>query len=462
MEFADSGNLDAQVAVMRRCLLALAWVMPPLVFPRSLQVSRTLRALSQRGWKTSVIAVPPDVESLAAQDSRLEGFYRDSYEIEYVEPREEIKPSPLWLRVIRRLSPASYRGNDARDEIESSPLWLRVARRLSRMKNFRDPNWVRRSSAAIYRHLESESPDALISFAQPWINHLVALRVKRRYPQLPWIVHFSDPWVDSPYFTPPDEKARATAIKQEREIISAADAVIFTTRETTDLVMAKYPGSWAKKTHVLPHGYDADLLDLIEPRPKPEKFTIIHTGNLYEKREPLTLLRALATLRAERTSAMPQVEFVGHATPTMHDMVIQLNLGDIVSLTPNLPFLDSLAIAQSADLLLVIDAPAEQSVFLPSKTVDYLSLRRPILGLTPLVGASARVLGGLGFPTVDPTDEAGILAMLRESIARWQRGESATPMSTPEKLRAFDIREVVTGFEEVVMSAIYAEAHKKA
>lgn len=435
MELVDPGNLDAQVGIMSRQLLALAWMMPPLIFPRSLQVSRTLRAMSDRGWKTTVVAVPPDVEPFAAQDPRLEAFYRGSYETRYVEPREEV---------------------------ESSPLWLRIVRRILRTKNTRDPNWIRRASAALCQQIVAESPDALISFAQPWINHRVALRVKRRHPQLPWVVHFSDPWVDSPYFIPPDENARAAAIKQEREIISTADAVIFTTRETADLVMAKYPSSWGGKVHVIPHGYDADLLGLIEPRPKPDKFTIIHTGNLYEKREPYALLRALATLRAELSAAELRVEFVGHATQAMQDRVKQLDLDDIVSLAPNVPFLDSLAIAQSADLLLVIDAPAEHSVFLPSKIVDYLSLRRPILALTPKAGASARVLGGLGFPTVDPTDEAGILAKLRESLARWRRGESATPVPSSEMVRAFDIREVTAGFEEVVVSAISDEERKHA
>ena len=242
MEFVDSGDLDAQVDVMSRRLLALAWMMPPLIFPRSLQVSRTLRAMSERGWNTTVVAVPPEVEPFAAQDPRLEAFYRGSYETRYVEPREEV---------------------------ESSPLWLRIVRRILRTKNTRDPNWSRRASAALCKQIAAESPDAIISFAQPWINHRVALRVKRRHLQLPWVVHFSDPWVDSPYFTPSDENARTVAIKQERDIISAADAVIFTTRETADLVMAKYPSSLGGKVHVVPHGYDADLLGLIEPRPKP-------------------------------------------------------------------------------------------------------------------------------------------------------------------------------------------------
>jgi hypothetical protein len=119
-----------------------------------------------------------------------------------------------------------------------------------------------------------------------------------------------------------------------------------------------------------------------------------------------------------------------------------------------MPFLDSLEIAQSAHLLLVIDAPAEHSVFLPSKIVDYLALRRPILALTPPAGASARVLGGLGFPTVNPSDEEGILAMLREALRRWQNGQSATIVPPADGLRRYDIRDVVVDFEEALTYAM--------
>ena len=48
-----------------------------------------------------------------------------------------------------------------------------------------------------------------------------------------------------------------------------------------------------------------------------------------------------------------------------------------------LPFLESARIAASADVLLVIDAAAEDNLFLPSKLIDYLPLAKPILGLTP-------------------------------------------------------------------------------
>ncbi len=432
MEYIDSRNLDAQVDIMSRRLLVLAWMMPPLLFPRALQISRLLRAMTERDWKVTVVAVPPDVETWAEKDPYLEAFYLGSYEIHYVEPREEI---------------------------ESSPLWLRIVRGIMRIKETRDSNWIRRASSVLCEQITAKNPEALISFAQPWVNHQVALRVKARYPKLPWIAHFSDPWVDSIYFDSSDENIFAAAIKEERSIISQADAVIFTTQETANLVMEKYPKLWARKVHILQHCYDADLLRLIKPQPKLEKFSIIHTGNLYENREPFTFLRALAILRNEITEAQLQVTFIGYATKTLQDFVQQMGLSNVVLFTPTMPYLDSLAIAHSADLLLLVDRSAEQSVFLPSKIADYLFLQRPILGITPQLGASARILGSLGFPTVDPADEAAILIMLRELIKRWQRGERVTTLPPPEMLSAFDSREVANKFKIIINSVTLNRKH---
>jgi hypothetical protein len=39
---------------------------------------------------------------------------------------------------------------------------------------------------------------------------------------------------------------------------------------------------------------------------------------------------------------------------------------------------ESLKLMSEADALLVIDAPADQSVFLPSKLIDYIGAGRPI------------------------------------------------------------------------------------
>ena len=61
----------------------------------------------------------------------------------------------------------------------------------------------------------------------------------------------------------------------------------------------------------------------------------------------------------------------------------------------------------------VIDAPFEQSVFLPSKLVNYMGAQRPIFEITP-PGMSARLVSDLGGLVAHPNDLDEIAAKLAD------------------------------------------------
>jgi hypothetical protein len=68
-------------------------------------------------------------------------------------------------------------------------------------------------------------------------------------------------------------------------------------------------------------------------------------------------------------------------------------------------------------VLLVVDAPAQDGgLFLPSKLIEYLPMRRPILGLTPAAGPSDELIRELGYPTVPPDEVTAIAAALGELL----------------------------------------------
>ena len=129
-----------------------------------------------------------------------------------------------------------------------------LARLKKRLQHSGPPQpWTAAATSAVARWVHRRRRPIVISFAQPWTSHLAVLAAKRDYPGLKWAAHFSDPWVDSPYFTETEIKKRDAARQLEREIIGRADAVVFVTEETADLVMQKYPSDWRRKVRVIPH-----------------------------------------------------------------------------------------------------------------------------------------------------------------------------------------------------------------
>ncbi len=381
-------------------LLAVAWAMPPLVYPRAIQVARTIKGLARRGWEIDVVTAEIAVEPPKRRDEAFAALYERFYARHAVRLNDamavstRIQPRPWAERWWRRLSP----GYD-----------------LAALA------WRRRAQGRALALVAERRPAAVVTFAQPWASHLVGLGLKRRHPGLPWIAHFSDPWVDSPYYAGADPRALQRWARDERSVVAAADAVVFVTERTAETVMAKYPAAWQAKVRIIPHCCDAELLAAVRPRPRADGSAplLLHAGNLYsDLRSPAPLLRALAELRSACPDApAPQLEFIGEAMRGCEALVAELGLGAAVRFAGRRRYLDTLARAAAADVLVIIDTADTGALFLPSKVFDYLVLGRPILAITPAGSPTAEVLRPLGHFCAPPDDPAAVGRALRRALA---------------------------------------------
>jgi hypothetical protein len=394
---------------MSRRILAVSWTMPPLVFPRSLQIKRLLKGLSARGWKIDVLTVHP-ADVAGTSDPGFARLYEGYYNLHYVRTGEDVVVTPLAQRIKRRLDPPEDYGAD---------------------------NFMRRGLAEVLSLTEKNDYAALVTFAQPWVDHLLGLAVKKQRPQLPWLAHFSDPWADNPFETG-ETSRRAAALRDEAAVVTAADAVAFVSEETRDLVLRKYDAQIARKAFVLPHAFDADLKQALPPYPSAAgQMRIVYTGSIYPgKRTPDVVLRALARVN-ELPGARDQIalDFVGYAPEEYPRMLEGMGLFGQVRFLGHAGYMTALAAASAASALLLIDAAADVSVFLPSKIVDYLMFDKPILGITPLAGASAELLRQFGHRIAAPDDEDAVYGVLRDAFLEWQSGKREVPEPSVARTR---------------------------
>jgi hypothetical protein len=429
VEHARARTLDAELESVTNSLLVVSWAMPPLVYPRAIQVSRTLKDLSRRGWSIDVITLDAISNNSTRRDDAFASCYDGLYRLHSIDIRPAIAREHRWWnrKWLRPLLPADAEGR----------AWTKLA--------------AQRGRALI----KARMPRALVTFAQPWSDHLVGIMLKRRFPSLPWIAHFSDPWVDSPYLQKEDANLMERWRAQEREIIRRADAILFVNRRTEELVMSKYPASWGTKVSVVPHGFDADLLPpASKSRSEADRLKFVYTGAMFEGlRDPFALLEAIAILKQMIASeVMPTFEFVGSTDPRYPQRAQELGIDAITRFDLPTSYLKSLQIASEADVLIVIDTNVPGSVFFPSKLVDYLMFEKPILALTADGGGTTDILAPLGHICVDASRPSLIADAIAKLIS--DRREIAQTVERRRNLAdAYRISNTTKIFETAVVDA---------
>ncbi len=313
---------------------------------------------------------------------------------------------------------------------------------------FRFLNWATRR-AALAGGLDHY--DAIVTWSQWHSIHLVGLALKKAAPTLPWIAHFSDPWVDNPFI-----QLTGVAVllnrRMERSVFAGADRLLFTSQETVDLVMAKYPDSLVDKARVLPHAYDPALYPEICEGVAGRPLTLRYLGNFYGSRTPEPLFRALAEIHCRGAAMLNEVrvELIGNLSESVSSSPSLAPLPDgLVRFVPPVEYLRSLELMVESDVLLVIDAPTKKSVFLPSKLIDYVGARRPIFGITP-PGASANLIGELGGMVADPTDISAIAEGLRAVIADLRQGGRRVNWGDESVRTRYEASAVARRFEDMI------------
>jgi len=305
--------------------------------------------------------------------------------------------------------------------------------------------WWRRASARIIGSNGLGPRDILITFGQPMTDHLAGLRIKR-HTGVRWVAHFSDPWADNPYLAP---RLKARARAWEKAVLEEADLVIFTSTETVDLVMTKYPDVLRKKACTLPHAFDATLYEV--SRDRPPRITVRYVGNLFKGRGPEALFAMARRLNEWRPDLMRglAIELIGEIADEFKkpEMMAGLPSG-CVRFVPAVPYGLSLELMTGADLLINIDAPGDTSVFLPSKLVDYIGAGRPILTISP-PGAASRLVAEMGGWVASPGDAEHGSHVLGEAL-EYVAANRGMPWGNDDVRKRYDAVRVGPAFETMI------------
>lgn len=409
-------------------ILAVSLAYPPLAYPRSIQVARLLKHTD-----ASTVLFCADEPK-----SRID---------ETIEPEAEAR-----LKACIRVPVAKSRFSGLIDKLS-----FRFAPGVWNRRNLMPDGYGSWKNAVVNRvieHIDNTGfrPYVIVTFAQPFTDHLIGIELRSRL-NLPWLAHFSDPWVDNP-FMPFDKATRELNKKLEQSVAEKADLLVFTSVETVELFYAKYQGDLKKKARVLPQCYEPEsYTDSHDSQSGPIR--IRYLGNFYGDRTPKPLISGLLRLYESIPSCLENVvfELIGSGDDEMRSFAGSLP-GGLVNFRSSVSYRESLDLMTAADGLLIIDAPAEISVFLPSKLIDYVGTGRPILGITP-DGTAASLIRELGGAVCGPdnaVDVAEKLVRFIEDLRARRRIAASPSWGEPSVRDRFKAERVAANFRTMLDS----------
>ncbi len=289
--------------------------------------------------------------------------------------------------------------------------------------------WLPHAMPVCGRLIAHQRPDAVLTSGPPHAVHLLGMWLKRRH-GLPWVADFRDPWIAGGWQR--RGLRRRWEPYLERMVMRHADVVVANAPRACASLQAAFPDCRDKMISIA-NGFDpGDFSSGKEPAARngstevSRTVRIVHTGDLYFRRDPRALLDAVqrldATADGDRTPL--KLRFVGQT----HDLDVEVRRRDMESLVEILPHVEyrqSQAEMTRADVLLLIDAPGRRTG-VPAKLYEYLGAGRPILALAEPDGDTAWVLreSGAEHRLVRSDDAAGIQTSLAELVEVSRRADA--------------------------------------
>jgi glycosyltransferase involved in cell wall biosynthesis len=227
-----------------------------------------------------------------------------------------------------------------------------------------------------------QKPDVVFSRSAPYSSAIMGMKMSR-YWNVPWIMHLSDLWTDSP-FSSMDEDVKQKHLQLERECFETAAVVTLTSHKTISFYKKKYP-QIAHKFQFLPNVFDQDDYNKTHAALN-GKIRFVFTGRLYGTRSIHRFLDQMEKTFSSRPDLEDRSEILLAGFFDEHNVQrIKTSPLKNVKYLGALDLNEAIELQQNAHVLVLIDSLEDDpryDLFFPSKLLDYLAANRLIVALT--------------------------------------------------------------------------------
>ncbi|HEY8420814.1 MAG TPA: glycosyltransferase family 4 protein [Thermoclostridium sp.] len=300
--------------------------------------------------------------------------------------------------------------------------------------------------------VKDEKIDLIYSTSQPFSTHLLALKLKKAFPDIPWVSDFRDEWTNNAFVKAynynPFRIRREK--KLERKVFEMSDAVVINTPVMRDNSVRDNP-DLKHKFHVIPNGFDREDFEGIEPGGPNDKFTLTYTGLIYGNTSPETVFSAVEKLNKEGLINLAEIRlrFIGRfKEEELYKMAKAHNIQGAIQILPYMPHRESVKNLMHSDALLLLLGKGTDAIY-TGKLMEYINVGKPILATIPANGAAARLITETRTGFVADCDDVDTTARNFKTLYDyWKQG---TGFFNPdrEKIAQYERRELTKKLADI-------------
>ncbi|RLL55873.1 hypothetical protein D8Y20_00020 [Mariprofundus sp. EBB-1] len=296
--------------------------------------------------------------------------------------------------------------------------------------------------------------DLILSRSQPDAAHLPAMALSKET-GTPWIANWNDPSkMPPPYGKGPCESLGFWHERFLKAVVKSASWITFPS-ERQGRYMNQYLGAnFVNKSSMIPHVAFNQARNAGQI--KADGFTIAYAGNITSERCPKSFLRGFKKFLGKVDNSEP-IKFIFIGRDSTGEIENARNNG----LEKNIELLGSLGYEmcqqnlEECNVLLIVEAPTEEGIFLPSKFIDYVQLGKPMLAVSPRESTVADYLheygGGIAADCKSSDEISNAIGALYQ---QWQNKSLYQKFNSARLEEAFSPKNIINQYELLIASMV--------
>lgn len=282
--------------------------------------------------------------------------------------------------------------------------------------------------------------------------------VARLKTNIPVVAHIHDPYPFNQYPEPyKQEKYQYKLLaRQFSKVIKKASYVSFPSIKLKDWMMSYYPAIKDKQL-ILPHpasliNPDDFNLELPKELELQETFSLVHLGSLLGERNPIHLLKAYKKFcdSSDEKKLKSRLYIIGRINQGHEELLNNWeDFNNVSTLNTRISYVQSKKIMKLASGLIILEAVAKFSPFMPGKISDYIIANKPILALTPNDSEVTRILGDNYLYKSEVDNEENILKVLNLLWSEW-KNEPNLSLNRTDLKEYISVEKTLATFDNVM------------